>query len=183
MGSLGVTPAAQTGNQDIDAQVRTLLSIANDVLFSKRVEESALRFQRALGFFVTYLDYHFASEEVVMAGSLYPGRRLHADIHAHLRQEAVALENQGSGGSLSEARRALLYMVEDRLYYHVQDDDQLLADFLNKAKGRHESVRLPGICDLRERGTLAREFDDEMLQELVKLGHPEPLPWMSAANT
>lgn len=168
MGLLSVTPAAQTGNRDIDAQVHTLLSIANDVLFSKKFEESAPLFQRALGFFVAYLDYHFASEQVAMEKCHYPGRHLHADFHSHILQEAVALENQGRAGSLSEARRALLYMVEDRLYYHVQDDDRQFADFLSKAPVRQEIARLPGIYDLRARGSLARELDEGMLQELVK---------------
>jgi hemerythrin-like metal-binding protein len=183
MGSLHLTPVAQTGHQDIDAQVQTLLSIASDVLFSKgRIERSPVLFRNSLGFFVTYLAYHFASEEVAMARTRYPGRNLHADFHAQVVREAAALESLARCGSLWEARHALLYLVEDRLFYHIQSDDQQLADFLSEAQVRQEAAKLPGIRELRTCGSLERDFDERMLQELAKLGHPERLSCSSTAG-
>ena len=82
MSPLQVTPAAQTGHRDIDGQVRTLFSLANEVLFAKELEESPDRFQRGLRLFVAYLYYHFASEELVMAECHFPARLVHSDVHA-----------------------------------------------------------------------------------------------------
>jgi hemerythrin len=180
MNSLHVTPASQTGHRDIDGQVRTLFSIANEVLFSKELEESPELFQCTLRLFVAYLDYHFASEEAVMAESHYPAGCIHSDFHAYVLHEAIAIEERGSrGGSLVETRHAIFYMVEDWLYHHVNEADQQFADFLREARAKQETARLPGICDLRASGLLPRDFDDLMLKQLVRLGHPERLPWTS----
>ena len=112
MSPLQVTPAAQTGHRDIDGQVRTLFSLANEVLFAKELEESPDRFQRGLRLFVAYLYYHFASEELVMAECHYPARLVHSDVHARILNEATTIEDRTSrGGSLVEARHALLFTV------------------------------------------------------------------------
>jgi len=88
------TPALETGNRDIDAHVRTLLASANEILFSKALDESPQRFQRAMRSFVAYLDYHFASEDSVMADKQYPHRNLHSAFHAHVLHEATAIEKR-----------------------------------------------------------------------------------------
>jgi hemerythrin-like metal-binding protein len=183
MKSLQVTPASQTGHRDIDGQVRTLFAIANEVLFSKELEESPDRFRHALRLFVTYLDYHFASEQVAMAESQYPDRHIHADFHAFLLQEATAIEERvGREGSSVETRHALLHLVEDWLYYHVQEADGRFADFLRETSAKQETARLPGIYDLGASSSLARDFDEQMLKWLVELGHPERLPRISQTN-
>jgi hemerythrin-like metal-binding protein len=181
--TLQVTPAPQTGHRDIDGQVRTLFAIANEVLFSKGLAESPDQFRHALGFFVAYLSYHFASEEVAMAESSYPAGLVHADFHEYVLHEATAIEARGMReGSSVEARHRLLCMVEDWLHYHVKEDDWQFAEFLSETPAKRETARLPGIGDLRASGLLPRDFDDQMLKRLAELGHPERRPWISLRN-
>ena len=174
MSALQVTPPSQTGHMDIDKQVRTLFAIANQILFSKQLEESPNQFRSALSFFVAYLDYHFASQEVAMAGSRYPAGRIHSDFHAYVLHEASAIRERARREGISvEARHTLLYMVEDWLYYHVKESDREFAEFLSETSAKQDVPRLPGISDLRAAGWLPRDVDDQVLKQLAEMGHAE----------
>ena len=178
MSSLQVTLPSQTGHRDIDGQVRTLFAIANEVLFSQKLADSPDLFRRAVELFVAYLDYHFVSEEVAMAETHYLARDVHSDFHDHLLHEATTIMGWGSTNGLSlEIRHALLYLVEDWLYYHVNEADRELAEFLCERSAKREIARLPGIDDLGASGLLRREVDDQMLKHLVELGRPERAPY------
>ena len=177
------TPALETGNRDIDAHVRTLFAIANEILYSKALEESPHEFRRALKFFVAYLDYHFASEEVVMAKRHYPSRHLHAAFHAQVIHEADDIAIRvNSGGASEESRDALYFMVEDWLTYHVQDADRQFADFLRETPAAEATERLPSIRDLKASGSLSPDFDEQMLERVDALGQLDHLPWISPSS-
>jgi hemerythrin-like metal-binding protein len=177
------TPDLETGNRDIDAHVRTLLASANEILFSKALDESPQRFQRAMRFFVAYLDYHFASEDCVMADKNYPHRNLHSAFHAHVLHEATAIEERAhKKWGIAEVREPLYFMVEDWLIHHVKVADRRLADFLRGAPPTEAIARLPGIRDLEASGSLSPEFDEPMLESMAELGHIERLPWILPAN-
>jgi hemerythrin len=183
MSSLQVTPPSQTGHGDIDKQVRTLFSLANEILFSKKLEESPNQFRSALRFFVAYLDYHFASQEVAMAESRYPAGRIHSDFHAYVLHEASAIHEQARREGISvEIRHTLLYMVEDWLYYHVKESDREFAEFLRDTSPKQDVARLPEICDLRMAGWLPRDSDEQVLKQLTELGHTESSPRISQMN-
>ena len=168
------TPALETGNRDIDAHVRTLFAIANDILYSKVLEESRHEFRRALKFFVAYLDYHFASEEIVMAQRHYPSRHLHADFHSQVLREAAAIERRAKADNpTEESREALYFVVEDWLVYHVVGADRQFAAFLREAPAAETVARLPGIGDLKATGALSPEFDDQMMERVAALGYLE----------
>jgi hemerythrin-like metal-binding protein len=184
MSSFQVSPALQTGHRDIDGQVNTLFAVANEVLFSKELEESQELFQRAIRLFVAYLDYHFASEEIAMARSHYLARGIHSDFHNRVLHEATAIEERGRrGGSSLETRHALLYVVEDGLYYHVKEADREFAEFLCETSARKEIARFPGISDLGASGLLRRDLDGPMVKQLVELGHPEISSWTSCKRS
>jgi hemerythrin-like metal-binding protein len=177
------TPALETGNRDIDAHVRTLLASANEILFSKALDESPQQFQRALRFFVAYLDYHLASEETVMAETHYPSRNVHSAFHTHVRHEVTAVERRAyREGSSEETRHAIYFMVEDWLIYHVRGADRQFANFLRQAPPTQATARLPGIRELKASGSYALAFDEQMMERMAELGHLERLPWFSPAN-
>jgi hemerythrin-like metal-binding protein len=177
------TPALETGNRDIDAHVRTLFAIANEILYSKALEESPREFRRALKFFIVYLDYHFASEEIVMAQRHYPSRHLHSDFHSQVLREAAAIERRvNAKGASEESRDALYFMVEDWLVYHVVEADRQFATFLREAPAAETIARLPGIRDLKASGALSPEFDEQMMERVAALGYLECLPRIAPAN-
>ena len=61
-----LTPELATGNPDIDSHHQTLFAMANEILFSDELAKSQHLFRRAVTFLVSYLEYHFASEELAM---------------------------------------------------------------------------------------------------------------------
>ena len=81
-------PDLETGNVDIDSQHQTLFAMANEILFSRELEQSPQQFRRAMTFLFSYLEYHFASEELGMLEHGYSSRRFHAAFHDHVRREA-----------------------------------------------------------------------------------------------
>jgi hemerythrin-like metal-binding protein len=177
------TPDLETGNRDIDAHIRTLLASANEILFSKTLDESPQRFQRAIRFFVAYLDYHFASEESVMADKHYPHRNRHSAFRAHVLHEATAIEKRAQKEwEAEEVRQPLYFMVEDWLIHHVKEADRQLADFLRGAPPTEAITRLPGIRELKASGSFSPDFDEQMLKSMAELGHMERLPWILPAN-
>ena len=183
MNPLEFEPTFETGHFDIDRHTRTLLAIANEVLFASALEESPRQFQSAVAFLVAYLDYHFASEEVAMAKEHYPSRHLHSAFHAHVLHEAAATKKRAlAEGASEEARHTIYFMLEDWLIYHVQEDDRQFAAFLRQAPGAKAIGRLPGVRDLKASGSLSPDFDEQMLERAAALGHLERLPWLLPAN-
>src|ERR1039457_6380035 len=82
------TPDLETGNRDIDDQLQTLFTMANEILFSAEIIQSHEQFRRAVTFLVSYLEYHFAAEELAMLERGYSSRRFHTAFHDHDRREA-----------------------------------------------------------------------------------------------
>lgn len=165
------TSTVETGNHDIDAHHRTLFIMANEILYSPELEESPHLFQRAVKFFVSYLDYHFASEEMAMTERKYPSRRFHSAFHHHIRREAKEIESRAKReGASEETRLALYFMIEDWLVYHVKDADRQLANYLREESPAGTIPSLPGVRPLKASGSLSADFDEHMLERVAGLG-------------
>jgi hemerythrin len=159
-------PEYETGNVDIDSQHQTLFAMANEILFSRELEQSPQQFRRAMTFLFSYLEYHFASEELGMLEHGYASRRFHAAFHDHVRREAraIAANVARKGVSLEDTRSAIFFMLEDWVVYHVREADRQLADFLReKSATSGEMPRLPGIRPLKASGSIAADFDEQVL--------------------
>lgn len=159
-----LTPELETGNLDIDAHHHTLFSMANEILFSEDLVASPLLFQRAVTFLVSYLEYHFASEELVMLQRSYNRRRFHAAFHDHIRREAADIAARMSRGAhVEETRQAIFFMLEDWSVYHVAEADRQLAEYLSEATPAGTPARLPDIRPLKAAGAIAPDFDEQVL--------------------
>jgi hemerythrin len=157
-------PELKTGNEDIDSQHQTLFAMANEILFSRELEQSPQQFRRAMTFLFSYLEYHFASEELGMLEHGYESRRFHAAFHDHVRREARAIAADLTRKvSLQETRSAIFFMLEDWVVYHVRDADRQLANFLQEKSSSGETARLPGILPLKASGSIAADFDEQVL--------------------
>ena len=159
-----IGPEAGTGNADIDVQLQTLFSMANEILFLPAPEPGSPAFRRAVSFLFSYLEYHFASEELIMLERGYPSRRFHAAFHDHVRREAGRI---GAGlarsFSIEETRSAIFFLLEDWRVYHVAQADRQLAAFLREQSTNGEVPRLPGLLPLKAVGALASDFDERVL--------------------
>ena len=108
------TPELATGNRDIDHQLQTLFAMVNEILFSLELAQSRDQFRRAVNFMVSYIEYHFAAEELAMLERGYDSRRFHTAFHDHVRREARTIAaNLSRKGSTEEAQSAIFFMFED----------------------------------------------------------------------
>jgi hemerythrin len=159
-----LTPELETGNADIDAHHQTLFAMANEILFSDELAQSHDLFRRAVTFLVSYVEYHFASEELAMFQSSYNRRRFHAAFHDHVRREAQDIaDRMKHDAHFEETRQAIFFMLEDWVVYHVVDADRQLATHLGEDSPAGTLARLPDIRPLKAAGALAADFDERVL--------------------
>jgi len=159
-----ITSGSGTGNADMDGQLQTLFDMANDVLFPRGPEPGLFEFRRGVSSLFSYLEYHFASEELAMLGHGYGSRRFHAAFHDHVRREARAIAGRlGRTASIEETRSAIFFLLEDWRVYHVAQADRQLATYLREQSMDGEIPRLPGILPLKAVGALAPDFDERVL--------------------
>ena len=164
------TPDLETGNRDIDGQLQTLFTMANEILFSVEIVQSHEQFRRAVTFLVSYLEYHFAAEELAMLEQGYGSRRFHTAFHDHVRREARSIATSLSRkGTAEEARSAIFFMLEDWVEYHVRTTDRQLAEFLREQVDTHGNAGLPGIRPLKASGTISADFDEQILARAAGL--------------
>lgn len=160
-----LTPELETGNEDIDSQHQTLFAMVNEILFSSELERSQLK--RAATFLFSYLEYHFASEELAMLEQRYPSRRFHSAFHDHIRREAAAIASEISRDiSIAEARSRIFFLFEDWVMYHVQNADRQLAEFIREETPAGQTPRLPGL--LTSRKTPSPDLDEAILATVAR---------------
>jgi hemerythrin-like metal-binding protein len=164
------TPELETGNTDIDGQLRTLFTMTNEVLYSDELARSPEQFRRAVTFLVSYLEYHFAAEELAMLEQGYESRRFHTAFHDHVRREARTIAaNVARKETAEETRSAIYFMLEDWVEYHVRNADRQLASFLRELAPTNGAARLPGIRPLKASGSISADFDEQILSRAAGL--------------
>ena len=145
-----LTPDLVTGVDDIDAQHRTLLDLANRVIEASEDASPAI-FHRTLIFLVNYAVDHFAAEEAAMDQTAYPGARFHREFHDRLRRETAGIVAQAKQeGSSKKVQLAVQFMLEDWLIYHIRETDRELANHLRTHSQGATILYLPVV---RERKT------------------------------
>ena len=155
------TPDLATGNRDIDHQLQTLFAMVNEILFSPDLAQTRDQFRRAVNFMVSYIEYHFAAEELAMLERGYDSRRFHTAFHDHVRREARTIAaNLARKGSAEEAQSAIFFMFEDWVEY------RLLASYLRDHTG-DGAVALPGIRPLKAAGKISADFDEQILTRVA----------------
>jgi hemerythrin len=159
-----LTPELESGNVDIDAHLQTLFAMANEIMFSDELAASPQLFRRAVAYLVSYLDYHFASEELAMFQRSYNRRRFHAAFHDHVRREAHDIAARlAREGLFDETRHAIFFVLEDWVVYHVADADRDLASYLGEHSAAGLPARLPDIRPLKAAGAISPDFDERVL--------------------
>lgn len=156
-------PSFTTGNHDIDHQLATLFELANDILFTQPEDAPAADVRHAVSHLFSYLEYHFASEELAMLEHSYPSRRFHSAFHDHVRREARAIVGRmARATSMDEIRSAIFFLLEDWVVYHVSEADRHLATYLFEQTPAGSSPSLPGLRPLKAAGSLAPDFEDRL---------------------
>jgi hemerythrin-like metal-binding protein len=171
------TPSLQTEDVDFDAHCRTLLAMANSIIYSQELCKSHDVFRRTVKFLLSYLDYHLLSEELVMARTNYPSRQFHSAFHLQLRREASKIDVRVEQlFDCEQIAGQIFFLIEDWLVYHVVGADHQLATFLRGAQHTGTLPRLPSITAMKTEGSLPADFDEHMVDVMARLNPLESAP-------
>jgi hemerythrin-like metal-binding protein len=156
----------ETGNPDIDSQHQTIFAMANEVMYSRKLEQNPKRFHRGMLLFRSYLEDHFAAEESAMLKHGYDSRRFHVKFHDYIRREVRAIVARLSQDNAVEKTRAATYvLLEAWVLFHVRHADCHFAAFL-----REQGSRMPRVANVDQ------AFADRLnviLQKQAMVGNSE----------
>jgi hemerythrin-like metal-binding protein len=146
--------AYSVGNDEIDDQHRNLVSMVNH-LHEHMKEDASMRLyvQIFLDELVSYVDYHFATEERAMKESHYPDFEAHKKVHDSLRTQ---VEDFRSKFALNQANISdeLMDFLKDWLLKHIGGMDTKIGAHL-KAHGLNHQTH-------NELADVLHELDDEI---------------------
>lgn len=114
----------------IDAEHEAQLNLL-DELESAAAGRDRERTREALGTFITFLDAHFLSEQLLMRGHAYPGYAAHVQDHEAAIGMMHALRERFDGGD-DELQPQVLEALRRWLVGHVTTVDRAFAEFLKE---------------------------------------------------
>ncbi|BAL23574.1 bacteriohemerythrin [Azoarcus sp. KH32C] len=123
--------ALATGHNDIDAQHRKLIELANRLNEMMQRGEDRGGVGAVLDELIRYTAFHFEFEETMMKQANYPDLFRHQQEHKQLVADVVARKTQFDRGEALSSE--LLSFLRDWLVNHIMKTDKALARHLRKA--------------------------------------------------
>lgn len=124
----------EVGHQRIDFEHRIFLDLINnyrDKLEQGAGKESLLRILREI---IKYAEFHFLSEENIMAEWRYPELERHAELHRHLLSEVSEKISGLDKLSMDGIEPIMFYsFLVDWFIHHTIEVDKKLADYLRNS--------------------------------------------------
>ena len=116
------------GFDEIDEQHRNLIGLGNKLQKSIRTGAPYDKITRQLTELIEYVKVHFMTESRLMERYRYPGKKSHDRVHERLLLDASHFESLlNRGGDLF-----VLRSIKDWLVNHIETEDKVLGEFLNK---------------------------------------------------
>lgn len=126
------------GHQRIDFEHRIFLDLINS--YRLKLEEGAGRdaLFRILREIVKYAEFHFVSEENIMAECAYPELEHHAELHTKLLNEVEAKISELAASSMDGVEPIVFYtFLIDWFIHHTVETDKKLADYIHQHPSAH----------------------------------------------
>lgn len=122
-------PAWTTGVDAIDQQHGELVTHLNTLLRAAEQGETAAQVEKTLVHLAQYVDFHFATEERLMAQTAYLERTAHQALHDDLRARMTDILGRDMSGASGVASEVLDFL-RDWVTHHLGSVDQELAAHL-----------------------------------------------------
>lgn len=131
-------PAFQVHNEQVDYEHQRLFKMINDLHDAVHspmgsADETRMMIKITLDQLVNYADYHFKTEESLMAESKYPGASEHRAAHDGLRAQVLEFQKNFASGKV-DVSDELMEFLRDWLVSHIQKADVKLGSFLAQQK-------------------------------------------------
>lgn len=128
----------ETGNEELDAQHRTLIDTFNRL--SAVVQGGRANRDELEGLLIFLRDFalmHFELEQELMVRSGYPGEREHRLLHADLGGQIDTVLDAFHQGRTA-LNPVIMEYLDAWLQRHIREEDFRLAEFLNHAGTRQK---------------------------------------------
>lgn len=132
MTAIDWNPAWTTGIETIDEQHRVLVGHLQRLLAAADAGRKAAEGEATLLHLAQYVDFHFATEERLMAQTAFAGALEHRAIHDGLRQRMTGILERAMVAEQG-ATEEVLQFLRDWLVEHLGGVDQVLAAHLREA--------------------------------------------------
>ncbi len=121
------------GNEDMDGEHIILFALLNQLDINIGANQAATCVTDLLHALLSYISFHFAHEEALMAAYKYPDLARH-----HLAHEALIAETNRLGQRATSIDAAVVALeirafVQDWLLRHIREDDLRYAVHIRKA--------------------------------------------------
>jgi hemerythrin len=152
-----------TGMDDIDAQHRMVIDLANRIVDQAAERGADAEFFDSLRFLSEYVQYHFAAEELAMQQTDFADYEQHCGQHRAFRERIGELiEISLEAESIAPLRDRVFVVVVGWLTRHVQMADKKLAKHL-RSHAADMVARLPDTASLASSGMLDGRIDLERI--------------------
>jgi hemerythrin-like metal-binding protein len=115
---------------EVDTQHKKLVSLVVELDTAMRQGKGRDVLGKILASLVQYTQYHFGTEERLMAAKGYPVQATHIEEHRKLTKTVVDFKTQFDKGSVAVTVQVMTFL-EDWLVNHIQKTDKLLGRHLN----------------------------------------------------
>ena len=124
----------EVGNFEIDSEHKIFIRIMQKIVCSINQKKNHKHTERLLNEMYKYADFHFYSEETVMAAINYPGvaghKKEHVKLLSELKNMISLVENDDNFGHMSD----FIVFLANWFFDHTANVDKKLADYLKKNK-------------------------------------------------
>ena len=121
-------PFLSLGVEELDAQHKRLIAIANDFLDAARSGQADRAVRHAAAALLAHADEHFADEEAYMASIGYPDLDAHREKHRDLHTRAADLVQRLEASETVEPRTVDV-LIKTWLLEHILGTDLEIAAF------------------------------------------------------
>lgn len=130
MAFLDWNPDWNTGVTTIDAQHQVLLRHADALFQAILAGGERAQAERTLMFLADYVEYHFRTEEELMAQAGFDGLAAHRAAHDALRAKVAEIAARTAGGGTSSLTADVMDYLRMWLVAHLDGEDRKMAGHL-----------------------------------------------------
>ena len=121
----------EIGHERIDAEHRIFLSLIRDLSIEAETGASKDRIERTLQEIYKYADFHFTSEENIMADVAYPRLAEHKHTHARLLAQCKNKVHEFCADAQKPA--GIVTFLFQWFALHTTQEDKRIAEFLRSS--------------------------------------------------
>jgi hemerythrin len=121
------------GNEDMDGEHIILFALLNQLEINIKAKQAAACVADLLHALLSYISFHFAHEEALMASCGYPDLAQHHRAHEALIAETTRLSQRASGDDAEVVALEVRDFVRGWLLGHIRTEDLLYADHIRGA--------------------------------------------------